>query len=489
MNRYLKSKNVLAVIFVMTFFLILFFQTDAHAKTDVEFILDFSGSMNKVSGGETQIATARSALINALGSIPAETLVALRVYGHRAPQTNKEESCKDTELLVPFKVSPLSTIQQAISSLTPKGYTPIAYSLLQSKNDFDLSREAEKVLILLSDGEETCGGDPIAVLKQLKAEGFKVKVHTVGFNVDANTRKQLQEISNYTGGKYFDAKGAAELQKALQEATQEAVLVDKKKTTYGAPIRGGDSYETAKSIEFNVEHKLDHHQKMREFDYFVFTLEPGEELNISLKTLEKGVRIRDAEVKENDNPYAGFQLHGSARNKIRSENIIGATHKTVSYSFMPSEKGTYYLLVGSTYAAMNKDHVTFILTKNSKGDLGTEKDAGNTVKTALKIEPKRYEANFIGGGDKRDLFAFTAKEGESYTIGIIPNEETNTYFKILVFDEYKQRLVNEMTGAGQGKKTKPFTIASEGTYYIDIQTGFSSRKSISYTLELKKAAP
>ncbi len=105
----------------------------AFADGDIEFILDISGSMQQKLNGESQIDSARAATLNALNEIKINQLVALRVYGHRVDQSKKEESCKDTELLIPFKQLDKQEFSAKIQDLTPRGYTPIAYSLEQSR--------------------------------------------------------------------------------------------------------------------------------------------------------------------------------------------------------------------------------------------------------------------------------------------------------------------------------------------------------------------
>jgi len=481
----MKTYNLKTPIFF--FFIFLLFSTPVHSKTDIEFIVDLSGSMRKVAGGESQIESARKALVKTLQSIPSDTFVALRVYGHRVEQTNKEESCKDTELTVPFAKLNKEQLKAKIESFVPKGYTPIALSLEKAKGDFSTEREAEKVIILLSDGEETCGGDPVAVLKKLKAEGFKVVVHTVGFNVDDVTRKQLQDIASAGGGKYFDAKGADQLTKSLEEATQVSLVIEKEKKVYGNAVRGGNSYETAIPLEYNKEYKLDHHQKKGDYDYFSVNLSPGQELTLQLNSLEKGVKIREDKAVEGGSPYAGIELHSLERTKLKGDVIIGSSHSMKKIVFSPQKGGKYFVLVGNNYNDQNKDHVTFKLSLVSKGDLGSEKDAGSDSKTAMPIQAGRHPVNYLGGGDVHDYFSIQAKKGDRYLVGLIPNDDfTNYYFRIIWINEYKQKLLNETSKHGEGFRTKEITLPEEGTYYLDVSISGNKQTVGSYTLDLKK---
>src|SRR3989339_815584 len=103
-------KTKLTVIFFVSLFVSLPYTS--FAKTDIEFIVDVSGSMKKVSGQETQIASAVNALKQTLQTLPDEVTLALRVYGHREGQEDKAKSCRDSELVVPFAPSNKALIDQ-----------------------------------------------------------------------------------------------------------------------------------------------------------------------------------------------------------------------------------------------------------------------------------------------------------------------------------------------------------------------------------------
>ena len=102
-----------------------------------------------------------------------------------------------------------------VDATKAQGYTPIAYSLGQAANDFPAEAK-ERVIVLVSDGKETCQGDPVVAAKALA--GKNITVHTVGFIVDTAARGQLQAIARATGGTYFDAPVGPELPETLKQA-------------------------------------------------------------------------------------------------------------------------------------------------------------------------------------------------------------------------------------------------------------------------------
>lgn len=456
----------------------------AAAITDIEYLLDLSGSMNQLSDNEKQIDIARRALTVAIQTIPKESYLALRVYGHRIEKDQKEESCKDTELITSLGPLNKGEISNKIHALVPRGYTPIAYSLEQAKNDFSTERKTDKVVILLSDGEETCGGDPVATLEKLKDAGFQAIVHTVGFNVDAKTREQLEAIAQAGGGHYYDAQGAAALTEALKQVTKESLDLEEEKKSHIQQIKGGTSYETAIPLELDIEYRLNHHQKIGFLDYFFIDLKPGKEYTLELKTLEKGINLRGPTPQETDRPYASVQFQDGNRAKIKNLNILGDPHSMSSFSYHVTDATRTYILVGSTYDDMHKDHVTFKVSSITQGDLDSDSDAGDTLTNAMPMEAKRYEKNYIGGGDLMDVFSFGGIKGETYFVGIIPHEDSGSYFRIAIFDSYKQKIMSQNSGINEGLKTKTFTIPEHGTYYLQIDLGTKVSKPASYILEL-----
>ena len=186
------------------------------ADRSVLLILDASGSMNaKLPNGETRIAVAQRAIKGVAGFIPAQAQLSLRMYG--AQSAARQKNCQDTHLAVPFGPASAAggAITTTVDAAKAQGYTPIAYSLGQAANDFPADAK-ERVIVLVSDGKETCQGDPVVAAKALAAKG--ITVHTVGFIVDTAARGQLQAIARATGGTYFDAPVGPELPETLKQA-------------------------------------------------------------------------------------------------------------------------------------------------------------------------------------------------------------------------------------------------------------------------------
>ena len=118
----------------------------------------------------------------------------------------------------------------------------------QAKLDF-AGVPGTKTILLVSDGSETCGGDPVAAAKALIATGYNLKVAVVGFGVagNARARDQLSAIAAATGKVYFSAETSQALREALRLASLSPVhygVFDAQGTVLsGPPPRPLDRYE------------------------------------------------------------------------------------------------------------------------------------------------------------------------------------------------------------------------------------------------------
>ncbi|WKZ56654.1 MAG: VWA domain-containing protein [Bdellovibrionota bacterium] len=467
----------------------------AHAATDVLFLLDVSGSMRASVQGEVKIDSARKALLGALSEVPEGSHVGIRLYGHRVPQNNKTDSCKDSELSIPMGLPDAAKIASLLESVSPLGYTPTAYSLEQSQNDFSIDRESEKVIILLSDGEETCGGDPKATVERLIANGFNVRVYTVGFDVNAKAESELKAIAQAGNGKYFRAANSGELSAALKEATVTSLIIRKEKSVYGTPIRGGDSFETAVPIDSDVEYRLDHHQRPDEFDYFAVKVAGPSRFHLKVKTLEKGLKMSGNSFQETTSPSARVALLDSNRAEVFSASAPDLGYRSGKQFAMGEDgglitsPGAYYLLAGGS-VPQHSDGATFLYSLEVLGDGGTDTEAGQTMESAVLIPPGRHSSNYFLDSDDIDVFAFDAKQGERYFIGIVPESSFTSSVKLRVFDEYGQGTIDEEVRFDPSGKTSPFSIPSDGRYFIEVKTcrGCWSSGPIRYLLDLKQLA-
>lgn len=194
------------------------------APVHVELILDASNSMWGRSEGRRKIDLAKDALTSVIQGLPSTSQVAMRVYGHRYRRQLK--NCQDSAVLVPFGPLDKAKLTEQVQAITPRGMTPLAYSLKQVLNDFG-DAPGEKLVIVVTDGNETCGGDPVAVAKALRRQRADVRIEVIGVAItDVATKRRLRTIAALTRGRYYAAKDAPELKAALAVALRLAFSVE-----------------------------------------------------------------------------------------------------------------------------------------------------------------------------------------------------------------------------------------------------------------------
>jgi Ca-activated chloride channel family protein len=193
-------------------------------------------------GKSTRIATARQVLRDVVAKIPDDFNVGLRVYGHRYGSRQKE-TCTDSELVVPIEKLNRRRLLSVVDSKQPRGETPLVFSVLQTAAD--LKAVGGGSVILITDGEESCHGDPTAAARELKASGVDIKLQILGFTLNGKQVQQdLTQFAQATGGRYFGAQDGEALGRALLMAA-----VDKMPYTVfdsaGRQVANGDTNSMA----------------------------------------------------------------------------------------------------------------------------------------------------------------------------------------------------------------------------------------------------
>ena len=169
-------------------------------------VLDASSSMAERIDGEMKIDIAKDVIYDLLGNLPDDMLVGMRTFS----------GCENSPLIAPIAPLERDSLKEEIAKIVPRSLTPIAYALEQARDDFS-KITGRKMILLVSDGMETCHGDPVKAAEDLIAAGYDLRIQVVGFDVAQNSsaRDQLMRIAQATGGAYFDAASKEELRRAL----------------------------------------------------------------------------------------------------------------------------------------------------------------------------------------------------------------------------------------------------------------------------------
>jgi len=172
-------------------------------------LFDASESMAEHWQSDSKYHIAVNVLSTILDSLQDEDNleIGLRVYG---PKRAPGPDCEDSYLMVPFGPDNASTITSVLKKLSPRGTTPIAYSLEQTVTDFTPCEACRNIVILITDGLEACEGDPCEVSLELQSRGIFLRPFIVGIG------EHLQGYFDCMGN-YYNASVEHEFKRVLDD--------------------------------------------------------------------------------------------------------------------------------------------------------------------------------------------------------------------------------------------------------------------------------
>ena len=197
--------------------------------------IDASGSMAARAGDETKMDAAKRAATAFLASVPGGTQVGLVAFGHRGNNaaSGKAESCRGVETLYPLAATDRAAVTVAMQRIRPTGWTPLAAAIRTAGAAFSPSTTpGAQVVYVVSDGLETCGGDPVAAARALNAGPVKAIVNIVGFDLQPSDRAQLAAVAAAGGGSFVEVRSGAQIDQAFEQLWHKARAVSAMSTEY-----------------------------------------------------------------------------------------------------------------------------------------------------------------------------------------------------------------------------------------------------------------
>ena len=201
-------------------------QATPECTADAIVVFDGSASMAEVAPGsadEPRIIPAREAMRRVMPEIALYRRLGLVTYG----PGNRERSCENVNLRFPPIPDAAPRIIGEVDTLQPDGNTPLTAAVRSAAEALDYTRKSS-VVVLVTDGRETCGGSPCALGAELAARGADITVHVIGFQLQpdrdghpsvgrSRDAKKTECLAERTGGRVVTTETAEELAAALRE--------------------------------------------------------------------------------------------------------------------------------------------------------------------------------------------------------------------------------------------------------------------------------
>ncbi|MBS1152784.1 MAG: putative secreted protein [Myxococcaceae bacterium] len=183
-------------------------------------VLDRSGSMEEtLPAGQSKWSLATASV----KSVTAKHETAIRFGLSMFPGALK---CTEGSNVVPVGDKAAAQVAQSLPATATGSSTPIGAALLLASKRADLVDPARANFVLLvTDGMENCGGNPVAAVKAMAARG--IKTYVVGFGADVDPTRLAQLATE--GGtarlgttKYYQADDQTSLDTAFGQIAQGA---------------------------------------------------------------------------------------------------------------------------------------------------------------------------------------------------------------------------------------------------------------------------
>ncbi len=177
---------------------------------NVEILIDASVSMKEPLGPIFKLDFAKTALNEVMESIPQNVRLLTRVYGVGSNPAQK--GCQDTLLL--------KNPREMLPGINANGSSNLAYALEQMGKDFQKAK-GSRMGLLITDGWDRCGGDPIAIAQKFAKEKIKARLHVIYFaTVSPTEQSLLKRLAEVTGGRSYVVRRPEDLISAIRDAAQ-----------------------------------------------------------------------------------------------------------------------------------------------------------------------------------------------------------------------------------------------------------------------------
>ncbi|WP_316568197.1 VWA domain-containing protein [Neobacillus sp. YIM B06451] len=189
---------------------------DEDKKVNVVMAIDSSGSMKAKVDGEAKMALAKKSIESLAKELPESVKVSLIAFGHQGTgsDADKSKSCKAVETMYPLNTFEGTAFGNSLKKFDAMGWTPLAAAISMANEQLAAEKDenTENFIYVVSDGIETCDGDPVAAAKKAVQDNTNVKINIIGFDVDDAADQQLKVVAEAGGGEYSSVKTKQELE-------------------------------------------------------------------------------------------------------------------------------------------------------------------------------------------------------------------------------------------------------------------------------------
>jgi hypothetical protein len=175
-------------------------------RPEVMVVIDGSGSMRDgFPGASSRIDAAKESITQVVRNLHKDIETGLVSF----------TDCDETSTPRKYGYAERPELLSRVRAVSPTRGTSLANSIRRAGNAAKSVGPA--TVVVVSDGEDTCGGDPCAAARALKSRKPLLTVNVI--DLSGGRSSVLQCVANATGGRVFAPRNAVEITREMQEAT------------------------------------------------------------------------------------------------------------------------------------------------------------------------------------------------------------------------------------------------------------------------------
>ena len=184
-------------------------QRRSYEAPEVVLVIDGSGSMSDpISGAPTRLDAAKRSVSELVDSLPSDVDVGLIEFSD-CQRVNRDKF---------YKSSQRGQLKQRVNGLVPRQGTPLGLSVERAGRIISSRRPG--VIVVVSDGTDTCRGDPCGAAQRLAASKPNVRINVIDIS-GSDDNPTAQCLAGATNGRVFQPNSVSEMKEMIQQAGGE----------------------------------------------------------------------------------------------------------------------------------------------------------------------------------------------------------------------------------------------------------------------------